>query len=121
MSSSDWWVERKQNKQLAQLQEDLYAASSETSHLRSRISQLQGTLEARVGKLAAAFDAFVELSDVRQELIGFADAAEYRQHAGRVLADLASGTATPPSPADIPGYWLPPAITAVRQLCGDTD
>jgi hypothetical protein len=118
---SDWYVESRQNRQLQELRDELDGAASEARHLRSRLAQIQGSLEARVNKLAAAFDAFVELSDLRHELIGFADSAEIRQYAGQVLAALASDGEPPPAPPDVPGYWLLPAVAAVQGLCTGTD
>jgi hypothetical protein len=119
--SSNWYTDNKQNRELERLSDQLAHASYETSSLRSRLAQVQGSLEKRVDKLAKAFDAFVELSDLRQELIGFADSAEVRGHAGRVLAALSSGTALPPPPREVPGYWLGPAVAVVQGLCAGED
>ena len=112
---SDWYTEHRQNQELEELRDEMSQAMSEASNLRSRLSQLQGGLESRLERLASAFDAFVELSDVRYDLIGFADAAEIRRHAGQVLSALASGDDPPAPGREVPGYWLGPAVEA---LCG---
>ncbi len=113
---SDWYTESRQNRQLEELRDEMSRAVSEASNLRSRMSQLQGGLETRLEQLTDAFDAFVELSDIRYELIGFAPAAELRRHAGQVLAALASGEQPPEQGRDVAGYWLQPATAALRTL-----
>jgi hypothetical protein len=118
---SDWGRESRQNRTLDELRDELSYASGQTSHLRSKLAQVTGSLEARVNRLANAFDAFVELSDLRQELIVYAGAAEVRQHAGRVLAALAAGQVPPAEPPDVPGYWLHPAVSAVQELAAGGD
>lgn len=118
---NNWYTDNRQNKQIEQLREDLEYASSETSNLRSRMSQLQGTLEAKVNRLTAAFDAFVELSDIRHDLIGFANAAEVRRYAGQLLAALVNGATPPPAPPQVDGYWLCPALDAVKKLYAGAD
>jgi hypothetical protein len=116
---TDWYTENRQNRQLEELRDEMSQAMSEASNLRSRLSQLQGGLESRLGRLASAFDAFVELSDIRYELIGFADAAEVRRNAGQVLSALASGEEPPAPGREVPGYWLGPALEALRGLSAD--
>jgi hypothetical protein len=71
-------------------------------------------METRLQRLTTAFDAFVELSDIRESLIGYADAAEVRRHAGQVLAALASGETPAGAGHDVPAYWLAPAVEAIR-------
>ena len=118
---TDWGREQRQSRELEELRDELSYASRQTGQLRSRLAQVTGTLEARVNRLANAFDAFVELSDLRHELIAYAGAAEVRQHAGRVLAALAAGDVPPAAPPDVPGYWLHPAVAAVAELAGGGD
>ena len=118
---NNWYTDNRQNKQIEQLREDLDYASSETRNLRSRMSQLQGTLEVKLNRLSAAFDAFVELSDIRHDLIGFANAAEVRRYAGQLLAALVSGATPPPAPPQVDGYWLSPALIAVQELYTGAD
>jgi hypothetical protein len=117
--SDDWYAEHRQNQQLEELRSEMSQAMSEASHLRSQLSQLQGGLESRLERLASAFDAFVELSDIRYDLIGFADAVQVRRHAGQVLSALASGDDPPAPGRDVPGYWLGPAVEALRGLSAE--
>ncbi|MGW7684713.1 hypothetical protein ACWGID_28490 [Kribbella sp. NPDC054772] len=114
--SNDWWVEREQNERLEQLQSEMSSARQATSRLQSQLSKLQGGLQDRVNRLSTAFDAFVELSDLRYEMAGFLDAAELRRYASRVLSAMASGTALPPVAAPVPQYWLGPATEALIGL-----
>jgi hypothetical protein len=116
---TDWYTENRQNRQLEELREQMSAASYEASNLRTRLSQVQGSMETRLQRLTTAFDAFVELSDIRFDLIGFADAAEVRRHAGQVLSALASGETPPAAGRDVAKYWLGPATEAVRGLVTD--
>jgi hypothetical protein len=117
---SDWYVEHRQDRALEELRSEMSAAMSEASSLRSRVSQLQGSLDSRLQRLTDAFDAFVELSDIRYELIGFADAAEVRRHAGQVLTSLASAQPSPPPGAGFANYWLQPAVATIHGLSVDT-
>ncbi|GAA3583459.1 hypothetical protein [Kribbella ginsengisoli] len=113
--SNNWYTDNRQNRELEELRDQMAAASSEASSLRSRLSQVQGTMETRLQRLTTAFDAFVELSDIRESLIGFADAAEVRRHAGQVLATLAAGEKPTRVGRDVPAYWLAPAVEAIRE------
>jgi hypothetical protein len=116
---SDWYVERRQDRELEELRSEMSLALSEASSLRSKVSQLQGSLDSRLRQLSDAFDAFVELSDIRYELIGFADAAEVRRHAGQVLAALASGQQPPAAGPKVANYWLQPAVATLHSLSSD--
>ncbi|WBQ03680.1 hypothetical protein [Kribbella sp. CA-293567] len=119
---NDYFTESRQNRELEELREQMSAAASEASTLRFRLSQVQGSMETRLERLTTAFNAFVELSDIRYDLIGFANAAEVRRHAGQVLAALASGETPVASERDVPAYWLGPAVEAIRGLAaGDPD
>jgi hypothetical protein len=119
MSTSNWYTDNRQNRELDELRTEMSQAFYEASNLRSRLSQVQGGLESRLSQLSDAFDAFVELSDIRYDLIGFADASELRRHAGQVLAALASGEQPPAPVRGVPGYWLEPAVDALRGLSAD--
>jgi hypothetical protein len=116
---NDWYTESRQNRQLEELRDEMSQAMYEASNLRTRLSQVQGGLESRLGRLATAFDAFVELSDIRYDLLGFADAAEVRRHAGQVLTALASGAEPPPPVREVAGYWLGPALQALQDLTAE--
>ncbi len=78
---NDWYTENRQNRALDELRDQMAAAASEASTMRFRLSQIQGGMETRLQRLTTAFDAFVELSDIRFDLIGYADAAEARRYA----------------------------------------
>ncbi|GAA3134741.1 hypothetical protein JOF29_002189 [Kribbella aluminosa] len=117
---SDWWTERRQNQQLSDLQSEMSYARSEASSLRSQLSRIQGSLQSRVESMSRAFDAFVELSDLRQETVGFIDAAELRRYAARVLSAMASGTELPAAGRPVPQYWLEPAVVALISLYSGT-
>lgn len=117
---NDYYTDSRQNRELEELRDQMAAAASDASTMRFRLSQIQGGMETRLQRLTTAFDAFVELSDIRFDLIGYADAAEVRRHAGQVLSALASDE-TPPAPGrDVPAYWLGPAVEAVRGLAAGT-
>jgi hypothetical protein len=74
-----------------------------------------------VNRLAAAFDAFVELSDIRADLAVHGDAAVARHRVRQLLAAVTA--AQPPAPLDVPDvdrYWLVPAARALQaRLTGD--
>ncbi len=125
----DWWYadagDRRMQRKLEEEIDSAYASQArEASAIRSQMSQLQGTLEQRIDRLAKAFDAFVELSDVRAELTMFEPETSVRNATKRLLPGLLrSPDAPPPLPADLPecrGYWLRPAVTSlVAAISGD--
>ncbi len=125
----DWWYEDAGDRRVQrQLQEELdgaYASQArEASTLRSQMSRLQGTLEQRIDRLAKAFDAFVELSDVRAELALFEPETSVRNAAQRLLRGLLlTPEDLPPLPASLPGcrgYWLRPAVVSLAAaISGD--
>jgi hypothetical protein len=120
--SDDWWTDYRQNRRIEALQGEVEAAygyaASRSRALQSRLSQVQGTLERRLDRLARSFDAFVELSDIRLELAVFDREAAVRHRTRRLLMGLAQGASDPP-PLDLddcPGYWLKPAAEALSGL-----
>ncbi|MGZ0152443.1 hypothetical protein ACXJJ3_35665 [Kribbella sp. WER1] len=113
---SDWWTERRQNQQLSDLQSEMSYARQAASSLRSQLSRIQGSLQSRVDSLSEAFDAFVELSDLRQETVAFIDAAELRRYATSVLSAMASGAELPAAGRPVPQYWLEPAVVVLVSL-----
>ncbi|HWD80757.1 MAG TPA: hypothetical protein VG497_17815 [Kribbella sp.] len=117
---NDWWTEHRQNQQLSDLQSEMSYARSETSSLRSQLSRIQGSLQTRVESMSRAFDAFVELSDLRYETAGFTDAAELRRYAARVVSAMAAGTEMPTAGVPVPQYWLEPAVSALISLHAGT-
>ncbi len=117
---NDWWTDRKQNQQLSNLESEMSYARQEASSLRSQLSRVQGSLQSRVDSMSRAFDAFVELSDLRHETAGFVDAAELRRYATRVLSAMASSTELPEPGAPVARYWLSPATQALISLHAST-
>lgn len=115
------WADRRQNRQLRELGDSLSRARSETSGLRSKLRQVTGSLETRLDKLASAFDAFVELSDIRVELVAFAEAVKVRRYAAAVLSASRLGESAVPAPPDVPGYWLGPAVQALQAMASGAD
>jgi hypothetical protein len=115
----DWWLsggdwaDLKQNRRI----EDLAAShAAEVAAVRSSVSRQTSQLDGRLDRLERALLAFVELEDTRAELNEFADAAAARRFARDLAQRLlgADAPATPPgAPADLPGYWLSPAVKAV--------
>ena len=63
MWRSEWSNIRSLEEQLDSQQA---AAAHERRHLTSQLSKLQGDLTQRVDRLTRAFDAFVELSQLRE-------------------------------------------------------
>ena len=117
---NDWWTDRKQNQQLSNLESEMSYARQEASSLRSQLSRVQGSLQSRVDSMSRAFDAFVELSDLRHETAGFVDAAELRRYASRVLSAMASSSEIPEAGAPVARYWLSPATQALISLHAST-
>lgn len=114
--SDDWWAERQQNKRIAGLQDDLNYVSASLSQARAsqnrlnaELSKVRGSLEQRLDRLSAAFDAFVEISDLRVTLGLFDTHGRVRHQAKQLLAG--TGVA---DVSDADGYWLAPALIALR-------
>ena len=126
MSDLGWYgrtsYDRRQNEELDNLAGQLSYQREEARRLKATLSRVQGGLEQRLGRLATAFDAFVELSDLREELRVFEPAATARRRARRVVlqlrtADTVPDGLTPPPPGDSApeafGYWLPGALAGL--------
>lgn len=119
---ADDWYDRRQNRRIRELQagvaETQARAASEARVLRSQLAQVKGGLEERLGRLAESFDAFVELSDLRMDLVAHQDAALVRLRVRRLL----SGDADVPAPLDdVPGYWLAPIADALAAWAAGAD
>lgn len=115
------WYDRRQNRRIEGLESDLSHVSSSLSSARSsqkrlqaELSKMSGTLEQRISKLSAAFDAFVEISDLRVTL-GLFDAQAMVRHQAR---QLLARTPVTGQVSDVEAYWLPPALT-VLQVASD--
>jgi hypothetical protein len=114
--SDDWWQERQQNKRISGLQEDLsYVSSSlsqaraSQSRLKAELSKVSGSMDQRLNRLSAAFDAFVEISDLRVTLGLFDVHGRVRHQAKQLLDGSFVGEV-----ADAEGYWLAPALAGLR-------
>ena len=83
-------------------------------------------MEERIARLSRAFDAFIELSDIRAILALFDAPALVRHRSRQLLSGLAVKTDVPvvpelPGESATPDYWLAPAIRAVVALLHDAD
>lgn len=87
--------------------------SRSTARLRSQINQMSGSLERRITALAKAFDAYVELGDVREELSAMPSSAPVRRQARDAIAILQSGGTPPPLAEGQAGHWLASAMNRV--------
>jgi chaperonin cofactor prefoldin len=114
--SDNWYTEYSQNKRLRGLEDDLSyvsaslaSAQSSQRRLRAELSKVQGSIEQRLNRLTLAFDAFVEISDLRVTLGLFDDPGRIRHLARRLLR----GEPTTSLVADVEDYWLAPAYVAL--------
>ncbi|SDT34116.1 hypothetical protein SAMN04488543_3831 [Friedmanniella luteola] len=123
MSDWEWFFTSEAGRtNLLRSQVDELAASSasanaRSSRLSSQLTRLQGSLESRLNALAAAFDAYVELGDVREQLAAHADTAAVRRDVLAAVDALVGGRrAERVDPSDADDYWLPHAMNAVTAL-----
>lgn len=114
--SDNWYTDRRQNQRLEGLEQDLShvsaslaSARSSQRRLHAELSKVRGSLEQRLDRLSAAFDAFVEISDLRVTLGLFDAQGRIRHQARRLLA----GTGTGGEVVDVDAYWLAPALVAL--------
>ncbi|MGH3880602.1 MAG: hypothetical protein ACRDSK_26555 [Actinophytocola sp.] len=124
---SDSWDDYRQNKRLRGLEADLSSVSaslasarSSQRRLHSELSNVRGSLEQRLNRLSAAFDAFVEISDLRVTLGLFDAQGRVRHQARRLL----TGEGAAGEVSDVDAYWLAPALVALRVAAdgvADTD
>ena len=115
--SDNWYTDHRQNKRLQGLESDLSAVSASLASARSsqrrlhaELSKVSGSLEQRLNRLSAAFDAFVEISDLRVTL-GLFDSQGRVRHQARLLV---SGAGAGGEVSDVDAYWLAPALVALR-------
>jgi hypothetical protein len=116
------YYDRRQNERIETLSSELSAQRFEAGRLQARLRQVHGDLQVRLNGLATAFDAFVELCDLREELRAFQPVSDARNRARRIVGRLiASGPsadlpvlppAVDPSP-ELADYWLPHAVAAL--------
>jgi hypothetical protein len=133
--TTDSWSDYRQARRIRELDSELSSLNSslsrqraDSSRLRSQLAQLQGSLEERINRMSRAFDAFVELSDIRTVLALFDAPALVRHRSRQLLANIAEPTDVPatqflPREADVPDYWLSPAVRGLGTLLdnGDAD
>ena len=103
-------------EELEGLQATASASSAQSARLSSQLRTLQGSMESRLQALSTAFDAYVELGDVREQLAGYPDTSAARREVRRALDVLAQGGV--PGPVDAPevDYWLVDAANEVLAL-----
>lgn len=90
------------------------SAARDSRRLRSRLAEVQGSLESRIDALTAAFDAYVELGDVRQQINELPDTRRARAAVAQRMEQLvATGSAEPIDPAADGDIWLVHAVNAV--------
>lgn len=81
-----------------------------------RVTVQKEALERQVARLGAAFDAFVELTDVRGALAGYAPEAAARERARALLGALVQGRRATVRAEAVQGYWLPQAVNGLASL-----
>jgi|GEM_PF-3017336 len=94
------------------------ASSAATARLRSQLAKVQGSLDQRLTALTRAFDAYVELGDVREQLNQVPSSAQSRLHARAAMSALRAGEPASPVPDDGSGHWL---IAAMNQVIAVVD
>ena len=95
------------------LQAEAVRQASQQRAMAREMAQLRGDVDQRLNALTRAFQAYVALDDVRTALASFPDQARARRWAREDLDALLDKQ--PPSPRnDTPGYWLTPAVAAMR-------
>jgi hypothetical protein len=114
MHWSQYGWDRQQDRDIGDLQDQLAGVASQarssTRRLQSELSKVTGSLEQRLGRLASAFDAFVELSDLRVTLALFDAHARVRHRARQMFGEHP----LPGELSDVDGYWLAPALQALQ-------
>lgn len=88
------------------LQATASASSARSARLSSQLRTLQGSMEARLQALSTAFDAYVELGDVREQLAGHPDTSAVRRDVLSALVALEQGGVPEPVDGRDVDYWL---------------
>jgi hypothetical protein len=111
------WADWNQNRWIRDLRADLtsveaslHSARSQHRRLQAELSKVSGSLEQRLSRLSAAFDAFVEISDLRITLNLFDEHARVRHRARQMFGEHP----LPGELSDVDGYWLAPALAAAQ-------
>lgn len=109
-----WSSDYGRDKLLRQeLEAQAVASSSANARLRSQLAKVQGSLDQRLTALTRAFDAYVELGDVRDELSRLPSSIRVRERARGAMSTLRSGLVPEPITDDGSGHWLAPAMNRV--------
>lgn len=107
-------------EELEGLQYSAAAAQATSSRLSSQLATLQGSIDARLTALSGAFDAYVELGDIREQLAGFPDTSAIRRDVVNAIEALSNGRAVKNVDPRGVDYWLPYAMNAVTAAMGGT-
>lgn len=102
--------------ELEGLQSRAFEASQQSARLSSQLRTLQGSLDSRLQALSTAFDAYVELGDVREQLAGHPDTSAVRRASLRALLTLDAGGVPEPLRPGAVDYWLVGATNEVIAL-----
>ncbi len=119
--SNDWgWLfasegarARMMRDEIDGLQGAASVARAQSARLSSQLAGLQGSMETRLNALAAAFDAYVELGDVREQLAGYPDTAAIRRDVRGSIQALGRGELPDAVDDRGQGYWLSYALNAL--------
>ncbi len=114
--SSEGGRDRILRGQIEGLEDSVSSARSHSARLSSQLTQLQGSIETRLQALSAAFDAYVELGDVREQLAGYPDTSAIRRDAVTAIEVLSRGGRPDPLEHRDLDYWLSYAVNAVIAL-----
>lgn len=117
-----WGSEYKRAQLLRDALDDANAQRARTSRrLNSRLAELEGTLQSKLDALSSAFDAFVELADVREQLHELPDWSHTRRAVQASLTSLMDGERPAPLDPAEHDHWLADAMNAVVALVGGED
>jgi hypothetical protein len=110
---ADWnqnrWI-RDLRADLSSVEDSLHTARTQHRRLQAELSNVRGSMEQRLSRLSAAFDAFVEISDLRMTLTLFDEHARVRHRARQLFGEHP----LPGELSDVDGYWLAPALSGAR-------
>ncbi|WP_375426106.1 hypothetical protein [uncultured Friedmanniella sp.] len=114
--ASDYGRDKMLASEVDQLSAQAASARATNSRLSSQLASLEGSLDSRLSALSAAFDAYVELGDVREQLAAYGAEATIRRKVVATLQALAAGGRPARIAPEAEGYWLPYATNAVIAL-----
>ncbi|WP_179251401.1 hypothetical protein [Enemella evansiae] len=120
--TSEYGRDRMLRDEVDQASASAAAAHSRNARLRSELSQIRGSLEQRIEALSRAFDAYVELGDVREQLAAFPDTSQARVRALRAFDTLRAGGLPEPLSHGEGDYWLTHGMNAlIARVGGSAD